>query len=167
LAALVRPRPGGPKTFGPVIALAAGAAASTFTTSVAAGVAGYQASRSLQPLEFTLRVGLLIAAPLMGAILATLVLPRTGTRRPVWAISVGAAVGPLIVLRLDRLISYGWRPTLAGLAALVVWTAASAAGTGGGGGRPRRPTRTELPSPPPPPPGSGTAFTAASHPVAG
>jgi hypothetical protein len=190
LASLVPRRAGGPKAAGPtgpshpgterraafgaVIAFAAGAAASTFTTSVASGVAGYQASRALQPLEFTLRVGLLVAAPCMGAILATLVMPRRGVRRPVWAISAGAAVGPLLVLRLDRLLSYGWRSALAGVAALVVWTAASAAviaaaGTGGGGGRPHPPGHSELPSPPPPavpPPGSGTAFTATTHQVA-
>ena len=140
--------------FGPVIAFAAGAAASTFTTSVAAGVAGYQASRALEPVEFTLRVGLLVAAPCMGAILATLVLPRRRVRLPVWAISAGAAVGPLIVLRLDRLLQYGWRAGLAGLAALVVWAAGSAAvisaagtATTGGGCSPRAD-------------GSSTAFTA-------
>jgi hypothetical protein len=170
LASLARWRRGGPKAAGPALAFAAGVAASVFTTSVAAAAAGYQANRSLQPLELTLRVGLLVAAPCMGAVLATLVLPRRGAKRPVWAIAAGAAAGPLIVLRLDRLLGYGWRPALAGVAALVVWTLVSAAvivAAGAGRARPSRHGPPAAPPPPAPPPASGGAFTATSPRIVG
>jgi hypothetical protein len=111
----------------PLAGLLAGAAASTFATAVAAGVAGFQANRNLQPIEFTLRVGLLLAAPCIGAMLAILVLPRRAGPRPAWAIGAGVAVGPLLVLRMDRLLEYGPIPAAAGIGALVAWVVAGAA----------------------------------------
>jgi hypothetical protein len=144
-------KPRGRRRVGPVAAFAAGVAASTFVTAVAAGVAGYEASRSLQPIEFTLRVGLLIAAPCIGAALASLVLPKSIVRRPVWAIGAGTAAGPLIVLRLDRLLQYGIWPTLAGVAAVLAWALAGAVVASTAGTRSDTPVqRTPLP------PGPGT-----------
>src|SRR4029453_11467377 len=77
------------------------AAASTFTTSVAAGVASYQADRDLQPLEFTIRAGLLLAAPAIGGMLGG--------------------------LRLGRVWHYGLAPTLVTVALLAAWAYVGAA----------------------------------------
>jgi hypothetical protein len=129
-AAPVLAMPGRPRRarrVSPVAGFLAGAAASTFATAVAAGVAGFQANRNLQPVEFTLRVGLLLAAPCIGAMLATLVLPRWAGSRPAWAIGAGVAIGPLLVLRMDRLLEYGTLPAAAGIGALAAWVVAGAA----------------------------------------
>jgi len=68
----------------PVLAVPAGAAGSTLTTAIAAAVAGREADLALQPLELTLRVALLLAAPCVGALVAALVLPRpTGPPPPI------------------------------------------------------------------------------------
>jgi hypothetical protein len=110
-----------PRPAGPIAAVLAGAAASTFTTSIAAGVAGFQADHDLQPLEFAIRACLLVAAPAVGAVLAVLVLPRRAGRPPAWAVGAGAGVGPLIVLRLDQLLRFGLVPALVTAAALAAW----------------------------------------------
>ncbi|HKF00537.1 MAG TPA: hypothetical protein VKG45_16595 [Actinomycetes bacterium] len=114
-------RPSVPRRAGPLAAVLAGAAASTFTTSVAAGVAGFQADRDLQPLEFTIRACLLLAAPGIGAMLAMLVLPRRAGRPPSWAVGLGVVVGPLLVLRLDRMLGYGATAALVTAALLAAW----------------------------------------------
>ena len=135
---------------GPVAGFVAGAAASIFATAVAAGVAGFQANRNLQPIEFTIRVGLLLAAPCMGAVLATLVLPRRRGPRPAWAIGAGVAIGPLLVLRMDRLLGYGLLPAVAGVAALAAWVLAGAAVARDTSTRPDRDVeRSQLPPGPP------------------
>jgi hypothetical protein len=133
---------------GPLAGLFAGAAASVFATAVASGVAGYQASRSLRPIEFTLRVGLLVAAPLIGAVLARLALPRRAGPYPSWAIGAGVVVGPLVVLRLDRVVSFGWTAILATAASLAAWGLAGAHLASSAATRGSQPAeRTELPPP--------------------
>ena len=49
----------------------AGIAASTLATALAAAVAGRQSDLALQPVELALRVGLLLIAPCVGAVLAS------------------------------------------------------------------------------------------------
>ncbi|HET9557237.1 MAG TPA: hypothetical protein VFS70_08870, partial [Actinomycetota bacterium] len=80
----------------------AGVAASTLATALAAAVAGRQSDLALLPVERTLRVALLLVAPCVGAVLAAVVVPRGGGRSAVVAVGLGVPVGPLLVLRLDR-----------------------------------------------------------------
>jgi hypothetical protein len=141
-----------PRRTGPVTGLLLGAAGSTFTTAIAAGVAGFQADRVLEPVEFAIRVSLLLAAPCLGAFVATGFLPRFVARPPAWAVGIGAAAGPILVLRLDRVRVYGLGTTLAAAGVIAAWAAISAviaAST-------RRPDhrdpgdRSDLPPPSPP-----------------
>jgi hypothetical protein len=131
--------------------LLAGAAASTLTTALAAAVAGRQADLALQPVELALRIALLLGAPCAGALLAALVVPGGG-RGAVVAVGVGVPVGPLLVLRLDRVREFGLGPVLVVAAVLVAWATVGAALAAGWWGRPARQAsvrRTELPVPPP------------------
>jgi hypothetical protein len=98
-------RPRGRLLAGALFGVALGAASSTVTTALAVGVVGRNADRLYQPIEFTVRVALLLVAPCMGAILAALfsavVPPRRVTPAP-WGIGLGVVVGPILALRLDR-----------------------------------------------------------------
>jgi hypothetical protein len=124
----------------------AGAAASTLATALAAAVAGRQADLALQPVELALRVGLLLGAPCVGAVLAAMVVPRGGGRRAVVAVGVGVPVGPLLVLRLDRLREFGVAPALLTVGVLAAWGAVGAALAAGWWARPtRRVQHTDLP----------------------
>jgi len=105
----------------PVAAGVGAAAASTLTTAGAAAAAGRQADLALQPVELALRVGLLLAAPCAGALLAAIAIPRGGGRLALAAIGVGVPVGPLLVLRLDRLGEFGTVPIVLTVAVLVLW----------------------------------------------
>jgi hypothetical protein len=135
-----------------LVAGLAGAAASTLATAMAAAVAGRQADLALQPVELALRVGLLLVAPCVGAVLAAVVVPRGGGRLAVAAVGVGVPVGPLLVLRLDRLREFGVAPSLLVVGALVAWGAVGAALAAGWWARPaRRVQRTDLPGPGPSP----------------
>ena len=71
----VGPRRGWPWA---VAAGLAGLAASTLATTLAAAVAGRQSDLALQPVELALRVGLLLVAPCVGAVLAAVVVPKGG-----------------------------------------------------------------------------------------
>ena len=102
------------------------AAASTLTTAGAAAAAGRQADLALQPIELALRVGLLLAAPCAGALLAAIAVPRGGGRSTLAAIGIGVPVGPLLVLRLDRMSQFGAVPALLTVAVLVLWGIAGA-----------------------------------------
>jgi hypothetical protein len=129
-----------------LVAFLAGAAASTLATAMAAAVAGRQADLALQPVELALRVGLLLVAPCVGAVLAAMVVPRGGGRLAVAAVGVGVPVGPLLVLRLDRLREFGVATSLLVVGALVAWGAVGAALAAGWWSRPgRRVQRTDLP----------------------
>jgi hypothetical protein len=129
-----------------VVAGLAGAAASTLATALAAAVAGRQADLALQPVELALRVGLLLAAPCVGAVLAAMVVPRGGGRLAVVAVGVGVPAGPLLVLRLDRLREFGLAPTLLAVGVLAAWGAVGAALAAGWWARPPRGVqRTDLP----------------------
>jgi hypothetical protein len=110
----------------PVAAGLAAAAASTLTTAGAAAAAGRQADLALQPIELALRVGLLLAAPCAGALLAAIAVPKGGGRWPLAAIVIGVPIGPLLVLRLDRLGQFGVVPALLTAAVLVLWGIAGA-----------------------------------------
>jgi hypothetical protein len=124
----------------------AGAAASTLATALAAAVAGRQADLALQPVELALRVGLLLAAPCVGAVLAAMVVPRGGGRWAVVAVGVGVPAGPLLVLRLDRLREFGVAPALLTVGVLAAWGAVGAALAAGWWARPaRRVQHTDLP----------------------
>jgi hypothetical protein len=124
----------------------AGAAASTLATALAAAVAGRQADLALQPVELALRVGLLLAAPCVGAVLAAMVVPRGGGRWAVIAVGVGVPAGPLLVLRLDRLREFGVAPALLTVGVLAAWGAVGAALAAGWWARPaRRVQHTDLP----------------------
>jgi hypothetical protein len=128
-----------------VAALLAGAAASTLMTALAAAVAGRQADLALQPVELALRVALLLGAPCAGALLAALVVPRGGGRRAVAAVGAGVPVGPLLVLRLDRVREFGFRPVLVVAAVLLAWGVVGAVLAAGWWARPAgRVDRTEL-----------------------
>jgi len=70
----------------------AGAAASTLATALAAAVAGRQADLALQPVELALRVGLLLGAPCVGAVLAAMV----GLRLPLQSHPLQALVSVLL-----------------------------------------------------------------------
>jgi hypothetical protein len=125
----------------------AGAAASTLATALAAAVAGRQADLALQPVELALRVGLLLGAPCVGAVLAAMVVPRGGGRWAVVAVGVGVPVGPLLVLRLDRLREFGVAPALLTVGVLVAWGAVGATLAAGWWARPtRRVQHTDLPA---------------------
>jgi hypothetical protein len=133
-----------------VLALLAGAAASTLTTALAAAVAGRQSDLALQPVELTLRVALLLIAPCVGAVLAAVVVPaRTtagGGRLAVVAVGLGVPVGPLLVLRLDQVRQFGLPSSLLTVGVLLAWGVVGAALAAGWWARPgRRVERTELP----------------------
>jgi hypothetical protein len=124
----------------------AGAAASTLATALAAAVAGRQADLALQPVELALRVGLLLAAPCVGAVLAAMVVPRGGGRWATVAVGVGVPAGPLLVLRLDRLREFGVGPALLTVGVLAAWGAVGATLAAGWWARPtRRVQHTDLP----------------------
>jgi len=132
----------------PVAAALAGAAASTLVTAGAAAVAGRQADLALDPVELALRVGLLLAAPCVGALLAALVLPPGGGRPAIAGVGVGVPFGPLLVLRLDRMRDFGLTPTLLTAAVLVLWGLIGALLVAGWWARPTRSAtveRTRLP----------------------
>jgi hypothetical protein len=129
----------------------AGVAASTLATALAAAVAGRQADLALEPVELALRVGLLLVAPCVGAVLAAVVvpagsLPAGGGRLAVVAVGLGVPVGPLLVLRLDRVREFGLVASLLTVGVLVAWGLVGAGLAAGWWARPRRRVeRTELP----------------------
>jgi hypothetical protein len=125
----------------------AGVAASALATALAAAVAGRQSDLALQPVELALRVGLLLVAPCVGAVLAAVVVPATGGRRlPAAAVGVGVPIGPLLVLRLDRVRDFGLTSALLTLGVMVAWGVVGAALAAGWWARPgRRVERTDLP----------------------
>jgi hypothetical protein len=124
----------------------AGIAASTLATALAAAVAGRQSDLALQPVELALRVGLLLVAPCVGAVLAAVVVPRGGGRLAVVAVGLGVPIGPLLVLRLDRVRDFGLTSSLLTVGVLVAWGVVGAALAAGWWARPaRRVERTDLP----------------------
>jgi hypothetical protein len=151
----------------------AGIAASTLATALAAAVAGRQSDLALQPVELALRVGLLLVAPCVGAVLAAVVVPvqtggparssRTpratgGGRLPAAAVGVGVPIGPLLVLRLDRVRDFGLTSALLTLGVMVAWGVVGAALAAGWWARPgRQVERTDLPL------GGGTLGDPADH----
>jgi hypothetical protein len=128
----------------------AGVAASTLATALAAAVAGRQSDLALQPVELALRVGLLLVAPCVGAVLAAVVVPAASAGpagRAVVAVGLGVPFGPLLVLRLDRVREFGLVTSLLTVGVLVAWGMVGAALAAGWWARPRRRVvRTELPS---------------------
>jgi hypothetical protein len=133
-----------------VLALLAGAAASTLTTALAAAVAGRQSDLAVAPVELALLVALLLIAPCIGAVLAAVVVPaRTtagGGRLAVVAVGLGVPVGPLLVLRLDQVRQFGLPSSLLTVGVLLAWGVVGAALAAGWWARPgRRVERTELP----------------------
>jgi len=140
----------------PIAAAFAGAAASTLVTAGAAAVAGRQADLALQPVELALRVGLLLGAPCVGALLAALVIPSGGGLPAIVGVGVGVPLGPLLVLRLDRMRDFGLIPTLLTVGVLLLWGLLGALLVAGWWGRPDHAVeRTRLPPPPLPEPGPG------------
>ncbi|HTF60757.1 MAG TPA: hypothetical protein VK713_12720 [Actinomycetes bacterium] len=137
----------------------AGVAASALATALAAAVAGRQSDLALQPVELALRVGLLLVAPCVGAVLAAVVVPATGGRRlPAAAVGVGVPIGPLLVLRLDRVRDFGLTSALLTLGVMVAWGVVGAALAAGWWARPgRQVERTDLPL------GRGTDRAPADH----
>jgi hypothetical protein len=127
----------------------AGAAASTLATALAAGVAGRQSDLALQPVELALRVGLLLVAPCVGAVLAAVVVPVRlggGGRPAAVAVGLGVPIGPLLVLRLDRVRDFGLATALLTVAVMVAWGVVGAALAAGWWARPGRAVeRTDLP----------------------
>jgi hypothetical protein len=128
----------------------AGVAASTLTTALAAAVAGRESDLALQPVELALRVGLLLIAPCVGAILAAVVVPvgsRRGGRLAVLAVGLGVPFGPLLVLRIDQVRDFGLASTLLTVGVMVAWGAVGAALAAGWWARPgrRQVERTDLP----------------------
>lgn len=124
----------------------AGVAASTLATALAAAAAGRQSDLALLPVERTLRVALLLVAPCIGAVLAAVVVPRGGGRSAVVAVGLGVPVGPLLVLRLDRVRDFGLTSSLLTVGVLVAWGVVGAALAAGWWARPaRRVERTDLP----------------------
>lgn len=139
----------------PALAVPAGAAGSTLTTAAAAQVAGRQSDLALQPVELTLRVALLLAAPCLGAMLAAMVIPRPSPqalyRLAVVGIGLGVPFGPVLVLRLDRVVEFGLVTTLLTLGVLAAWGLVGSVLAAGWWVRPSRwAERTELPEPEPP-----------------
>ena len=142
----VGPRRGWPWA---VAAGLAGLAASTLATTPAAAVAGRQSDLALQPVELALRVGLLLVAPCVGAVLAAVVVPKGGGRLAVIAVGLGVPLGPLLVLRLDRVREFGLPSSLLTVGVLVAWGAVGAALAAGWWARPgRQVERTDLPMAP-------------------
>jgi hypothetical protein len=140
-----------------VVAGLAGVAASTLTTALAAAVAGRESDLALQPVELALRVGLLLIAPCVGAILAAVVVParftgaspgsRRGARLAVLAVGLGVPFGPLLVLRMDQVRDFGLASALLTVGVMVAWGAVGAALAAGWWARPgrRQVERTDLP----------------------
>jgi hypothetical protein len=129
-----------------VAALLAAVAASTLATAMAAAVAGRQSDLALQPVELALRVGLLLGAPCVGAVLAAVVVPARGARLAVVAVGLGVPLGPLLVLRLDRVRDFGLTSSLLTVGVMVAWGVVGAALAAGWWARPaRRVERTDLP----------------------
>jgi hypothetical protein len=131
----------------------AGVAASTLASALAAAAAGRHSDLALQPVELALRVGLLLVAPCVGAVLAAVVVPvRPGAGRRLATVAVGLGVpaGPLLVLRLDRMREFGLEAALLTVAVMVAWGAVGAALAAGWWARPgRQVERTDLPLPEP------------------
>ena len=124
----------------------AAVAASTLATTMAAAVAGRQSDLALQPVELALRVGLLLGAPCVGAVLAAVVVPAHGARLAVVAVGLGVPLGPLLVLRLDRVRDFGLASSLLTVGVMVAWGVVGAALAAGWWARPaRRVERTDLP----------------------
>ncbi|MDP9206940.1 MAG: hypothetical protein M3O65_00275 [Actinomycetota bacterium] len=124
----------------------AGIAASTLATALAAAVAGRQSDLALQPVELALRVGLLLVAPCVGAVLAAVVVPRGGGRLAVVAVGLGVPIGPLLVLRLDRVRDFGLSSSLLTVGVMVAWGVVGAALAAGWWARPgRQVEHTDLP----------------------
>ena len=124
----------------------AAVAASTLATAMAAAVAGRQSDLALQPVELALRVGLLLIAPCVGAVLAAVVVPRGGGRPAVVAVGLGVPIGPLLVLRLDRVRDFGLASSLLTVGVMVAWGVVGAALAAGWWASPaRRVQRTDLP----------------------
>jgi hypothetical protein len=134
----------------PALAAPAGAAGSTLTTALAAAVAGREADLALQPLELALRVALLLVAPCLGALVAALVLPRPEppaiARLTVVGVGLGVPVGPVLALRLERVLDFGLGSIVLTLLVMAAWAVVGAALAAGWWSRPERYTeRTELP----------------------
>jgi hypothetical protein len=124
----------------------AAVAASTLATAMAAAVAGRQSDLALQPVELALRVALLLGAPCVGAVLAAVVVPARGARLAVVAVGLGVPLGPLLVLRLDRVRDFGLASSLLTVGVMVAWGVVGAALAAGWWARPaRRIERTDLP----------------------
>jgi hypothetical protein len=124
----------------------AAVAASTLATTMAAAVAGRQSDLALQPVELALRVGLLLVAPCVGAVLAAVVVPKGGGRLAAVAVGLGVPLGPLLVLRLDRVRDFGLASSLLTAGVMVAWGVVGAALAAGWWARPaRRVERTDLP----------------------
>jgi hypothetical protein len=126
-----RSRPRRRRRAGSVAGVVLGAAGSTLTTVATATVVGYQADRVLQPIEFTLRVVVLLLAPCVGAAAANWLLSALAGRHmeppPAWAVGIGAVAGPVLALRLDRVIDYGYGPTAVTVAVMGAWAVIAAA----------------------------------------
>jgi hypothetical protein len=141
--------PGGSGWRWAVAAGLAAVAASTLATALAAAVAGRQSDLALEPVELALRVGLLLVAPCVGAVLAAVVLPVRlggGGRLAVVAVGLGVPLGPLLVLRLDRVRDFGLASALLTVGVMVAWGVVGAALAAGWWARPtRRVERTDLP----------------------
>jgi hypothetical protein len=144
--------PGGSAWRWAVAAGLAGVAASTLTTALAAAVAGRESDLALQPVELALRVGLLLIAPCVGAILAAVVVPvrsEPGARLAALAVGLAVPLGPLLVLRLDRVRDFGLASAALTVGVMVAWGVVGAALAAGWWARPgRRVERTDLPLPP-------------------
>jgi hypothetical protein len=140
-------RPGGSGWRWAVAAGLAGVAASVLATALAAAVAGRESDLTLQPVELALRVALLLVAPCVGAVLAAVVVPvPAGGRLAAVAVGLGVPLGPVLVLRLDRVRDFGLTSALLTLGVLVAWGVVGAALAAGWWARPgRRVERTDLP----------------------
>jgi MFS family permease len=127
----------------------AAVAASTLTTTLAAAAAGHESDLALLPVERSLRVTLLLIAPCVGAVLAAVVVPVSGGGRlAAVAVGLGVPLGPLLVLRLDRVRDFGLVSSLLTMGVMVAWGAIGAALAAGWWTRPgRRVQRTDLPPP--------------------
>jgi hypothetical protein len=133
-----------------VLAGLAGVAASILATALAAAVAGREADLALQPVELALRVALLLIAPCVGAVLAAVVVPARSSagagRLAAVAVGLGVPVGPLLVMRLDRVRAFGLAPSLLTLGVLLAWGVVGGCLAAGWWARPgRRVERTDLP----------------------